>query len=33
VLKHPDDPHTARVHDASVRGKTDQFLLKFSKPK
>ncbi len=33
VLKHPGDPHTARVHDASVRGKTDQFLLKFSKPK
>ncbi len=33
VLKHPDDPHTARVHDPSVRGKTDQFLLKFSKPK
>jgi predicted methyltransferase len=33
VLKHPDDPHTARVHDPSVRGKTDQFLLKFSKPR
>jgi predicted methyltransferase len=33
VLKHPDDPHTSRVHDPSVRGKTDQFLLKFSKPK
>jgi predicted methyltransferase len=33
VLKHPDDPHTSRVHDPSIRGKTDQFLLKFSKPK
>jgi predicted methyltransferase len=33
VLKHPNDPHTSRVHDPSVRGKTDQFLLKFSKPK
>jgi predicted methyltransferase len=33
ILKNPDDPHTARVHDSSVRGKTDQFLLKFRKPK
>jgi len=33
VLKHPGDDHTARVHEASIRGKTDQFLLKFSKPK
>lgn len=33
VLRHPNDAHTARVHDPSVRGKTDQFLLKFRKPK
>jgi len=32
VLRHPDDAHSARVHEASVRGKTDQFLLKFRKP-
>lgn len=33
VLKHPTDDHTAKVFDASVRGKTDQFVLKFRKPK
>jgi predicted methyltransferase len=33
VLKHPADDHTAKVFDASVRGKTDQFVLKFRKPK
>ena len=33
VLKNPDDPHTAGVRDPSVRGKTDQFVLKFRKPK
>jgi len=32
-LKNPDDPHTAGVRDDTVRGKTDQFILKFSKPK
>ena len=33
VLKNPDDPHTAKVFDPSVKGKTDQFILKFIKPK
>jgi predicted methyltransferase len=32
VLHNPADPHTARVFDASVRGQTDQFILKFRKP-
>ena len=32
VLHNPDDPHTAPVFDPSIRGKTDQFLLKFTKP-
>jgi len=33
ILRNPQDPHTAAVFDASVRGKTDQFILKFRKPK
>jgi predicted methyltransferase len=33
VLKNPDDPHTAGVRDAGVRGKTDQFVFRFRKPK
>ena len=33
ALRHPEDDHTAKVFDASVRGKTDQFVLKFRKPK
>jgi predicted methyltransferase len=33
VLKNPEDPHTANVRDPSIRGKTDQFVLKFRKPK
>jgi predicted methyltransferase len=32
-LRNSDDPHTAKVFDASVQGKTDQFILKFRKPK
>jgi predicted methyltransferase len=28
-----DDPRTAKVFDASIRGCTDQFILKFRKPK
>lgn len=32
ILHRADDPHTAPVRDASVRGKTDQFILKFRKP-
>ena len=33
ALKNADDPHTAGVFDPSVRGKTDQFVYKFRKPK
>ncbi len=33
VLRNPDDPHTAIVFDASIRGKTDQFAYRFRKPK
>jgi predicted methyltransferase len=33
VLKQPGDAHTVKVFDPSVRGKTDQFILKFRKPK
>ena len=32
TLHNADDPHSAGVFDASVRGKTDQFILKFKKP-
>lgn len=33
LLASKDDPHTASVFDPSIRGKTDQFILKFRKPK
>jgi predicted methyltransferase len=33
ILHNPDDPHTAKVFDPSIRGHTDQFILKFRKPK
>jgi len=33
VLANPDDPHDKMVFDPSIRGKTDQFLYKFRKPK
>ena len=33
VLRNPSDPHTANVFDPSIRGKTDQFLLRFRKPR
>jgi len=33
LLKNPEDARTAKVFDPSVRGKTDQFILKFRKPK
>lgn len=32
VLRNPNDPHTMPIFDASIRGKTDQFMLKFVKP-
>jgi predicted methyltransferase len=33
LLNNPNDPHTATVFDPSIKGKTDQFILKFEKPK
>jgi predicted methyltransferase len=33
VLHNPEDAHTAPVFDPSIRGNTDQFVLKFRKPK
>jgi predicted methyltransferase len=32
LLRNPADPHTATVFDPSIKGKTDQFILKFKKP-
>lgn len=32
VLANPTDPRTARVFDPTIRGHTDQFILKFRKP-
>jgi predicted methyltransferase len=33
VLKHPDDDHSKLVFDESIRGKTDQFVYRFRKPR
>ena len=33
LLRNTSDPHTANVFDASVRGKTDQFVFKFVRPR
>jgi predicted methyltransferase len=33
ILANPADPRTANVFDPAIRGKTDQFILKFRKPK
>jgi predicted methyltransferase len=33
VLQNTKDPRTAAAHDPSFRGATDQFMLKFRKPK
>jgi predicted methyltransferase len=33
VLANPADPRTAKVFDQTIRGHTDQFILKFRKPK
>lgn len=33
LLANPKDPHTAPVHDPAYRGTTDQFILKFRKPR
>jgi predicted methyltransferase len=32
LLHQPGDDHTLKVFDPSIRGKTDQFILKFRKP-
>ncbi|HSY27660.1 MAG TPA: methyltransferase [Burkholderiaceae bacterium] len=32
VLRNPADSHAANVFDPSIRGKTDQFILRFRKP-
>lgn len=32
LLERPSDAHTLKVFDPSIRGKTDQFILKFRKP-
>jgi len=33
ILANPVDPRTAKVFDQTIRGHTDQFILKFRKPK
>lgn len=33
VLANPDDDHTKMVFNPAIRGKTDQFLLRFRKPR
>ena len=33
VLRNKDDPHTDKIFDSGIRGKTDQFILRFRKPK
>ena len=33
ILANPADPRTAEVHVPAIRGRTDQFILKFRKPK
>jgi predicted methyltransferase len=33
LLRHPADDHTQKVFETGVRGKTDQFVLRFRKPR
>ena len=33
ILANPGDPRTARVFDPTIRGHTDQFILRFRKPR
>jgi predicted methyltransferase len=33
VLRHPADDHTQKVFEGPIRGKTDQFVLRFRKPR
>ena len=32
ALRNPNDPHTIKVFDKSIRGHTDQFMYRFRKP-
>lgn len=32
ALRNPQDPHTVKVFDKSIRGHTDQFIYRFRKP-
>jgi predicted methyltransferase len=31
-LRNPEDPRTASVFDEAIRGRTDQFVMRFRKP-
>lgn len=33
ALRHPEDDHTKNVFDATIRGKTDRFILRYRKPR
>ena len=33
ILRNPADDHTKKVFDGAIRGKTDQFIFKFRKPR
>ena len=33
TLANPADPHTVGVFDPSIRGRTDQFILRFRRPR
>jgi predicted methyltransferase len=33
ILRHPADDHTLKVQESGIRGKTDQFVLRFRKPR
>ena len=33
ILRSAADPHTASVFDPAIRGKTDQFVYRFRKPR
>ncbi|WP_336957795.1 methyltransferase [Sphingobium aquiterrae] len=32
ILRHPADDHSLKVQESGIRGKTDQFVLRFRKP-
>jgi predicted methyltransferase len=33
LLRHPADDHSTKVQESGIRGKTDQFVLRFRKPR